>query len=164
MDQTQVNPAHRAVLAHSLSQLRRAMVRDGLLGAIATLGDADLSLTQLGALLLLDDLGEQTLKALAGQLRRSLSATSRLVDQLVRRGLVVRWEDDQDRRTKRVAISDGGRTFLAEVARRRAEAQLAVMSTLSAEEQAEVIRAMQLLAEAARRRRDAHPGSPAGTA
>ena len=164
MDRLQLNHADREALARSLSQLRRAMVRDGLLGAISTLGDADLSLTQLGALLLLDDQGEHTIKALAGQLGRSLSATSRLIDQLVRRGLVDRREDDQDRRTKQVAISDGGRTFLAEVARRRAEAQLAVMGTLSAEEQAEVMRAMQLLAEAARRRRDAHPGSPAGTA
>ena len=160
MQPTHVNLTDRDLLARSLRQLRRVVFRDTLLGALAELGDADLSMTQLGALMLLEDEGEHTIKALAERLGRSLSATSRLVDQLVKRGLVDRREDDRDRRAKRVAIGDRGRTFVAELERRRTEAQLAVMATLSADERAEVMRAMRLLADAAdRRRSDAHPGS-----
>lgn len=144
----------RENLARSLSQFRRALWRDGMLATIRTLGDADISLTQLGALFLLQELDEPTIKEMAGALGRSLSATGRLLDQLVRRGLVSRREDDRDRRVKRVAITEQGRAFLAAMERHRAGAQLAVMQQLTPEEQAEVMRAMMLLAEAGRRSGD----------
>ena len=161
MVSAQLSRDERDTLADSIGRLRRAMLRDGLLGAVAALGHADLSLTQLAALVLLDDQGEHTIKALAERLGRSVSATSRLVDQLVRRGLVHRREDEQDRRIRWVALADRGRTFIGELDRRRAEAQLAVMAGLSVEEQVDVMRAMRLLGQAAstsRRRSDERPG------
>jgi DNA-binding MarR family transcriptional regulator len=87
-------------------------------------------------------------------LGRSVSATGRMLDQLVKRGLVSRRENEGDRRQKLVAITEGGRTLLAAVERRRVDAQLAIMQNLSAEERAEVMRAMTLLAEAGERRLD----------
>ena len=119
------------------------------------------------ALVLLDDQGERTIKALAGRLGRSVSATSRFVDQLVRRGLVHRREDEQDRRNRWAALGDRGRTFIGELDRRRAEARLAVMAGLSAEEQVDVMPAMRLLgqdASTSRRRSDERsgPGTAAG--
>ena len=162
---TQLRADEREALVRSIGQFRRALVCDFLLSALSSLAAADLSLTQVATLLLLDDAGEHTIKALAERLGRSLSAASRLVDQLVAQGLVHRREDEQDRRVKRVAIGERGRALIAELERRRAEAQVAVVATLSAGEQAQVMHAMRLLAEAAaRRRRDADPdrGAAAG--
>jgi DNA-binding MarR family transcriptional regulator len=143
------DPAAAERLYRSLCRFRREMLREGLLGAIRSGEDLDLSLIQLGVLLLLDAEGERTIKAVAEELGRSLSATSRLLDQLVRRGLLTRREDPLDRRVKRVAISDAGRALLAKIERRRAAAQLAVMARLPAAAQADVLRAMELLGEAA---------------
>lgn len=96
-------------------------------------------------------------------LGRSTSATSRLLDQLVERGLISRREDEHDRRAKRVAITDSGRTLIATLERQRADAQITVMEHLSAEEQAIVTQAMTLLAEAGKRRRQyEHPESGTG--
>ena len=147
------------LLAQSISQFRRAIFRDFVVGIIHTFEDFDFSLPQLAALLLLEEEGELTIKRVAELLGRSVSATSRLLDQLVVRGLVSRHEDERDRRAKLVAITEPGRVFMKMVEQRRAEAQLAVMEYLSAEEQAEVTRSMVLLAEAGKRRKEQHESS-----
>lgn len=151
-------------LTHSLNALRRGLLRDGFLDAVRTMADHDISVAQFGTLMLLDAEGSLTVGDLANDLGRSLSATSRLVDQLVQRGIASRREDDRDRRVKRVTLTELGKELIGRVQRRRAEAQLAVMDALSAEERAEVMRAMALLAEAASRRRDAErPAETTGT-
>ncbi len=142
------------LLAQSISQIRRALFRDFVVGIMHTFEDFDFSLPQLAALLLLEEEGELTIKRVAELLGRSVSATSRLLDQLVVRGLVSRHEDERDRRAKLVALTEPGKVFMEMVEQRRAEAQLAVMEYLSIEEQAEVTRAMALLAEANRRKKD----------
>jgi DNA-binding MarR family transcriptional regulator len=150
------------LLARSISQFRRAIFRDFFVNIIQSFEDFDFSLPQLATLLMLEEESELTVKRVAEQLGRSVSATSRLLDQLVVRGLVSRREDERDRRAKRVAITAQGRALIVMVEQRRADAQLAVMEYLSAEEQAEVIRAMVLLAEAGRRRKQ-HESSETGT-
>lgn len=92
------------------------------------------------------------MKQMAQTLARSVSATSRLLDQLVERGLVGRREDEHDRRNKRLFITAAGRRFLRTFERTRAGAQMALMEYLTTEEQALVSHAMALLAEASRRR------------
>lgn len=141
-------------LSQILGRFRRALVRDGMLAMIRTLGAEDISLTQLTTLFLLHGREEPTIKQVAATLGRSLSATGRLLDQLVRRGWVRRYEDERDRRVKRVAITEQGVAFVATVAYHRAGAQLTLMRHLTAAEQAAVMRGMTLLAEAARRGED----------
>lgn len=142
-----------AQLAHSIGLMRRAMLREGLLASLAAMTDTEVSLPQIVVLFLLDDLGELSASALAERTGRSLSATSRLLDQLVRKGMIRRREGDRDRRNKLFAIGEGGQAFLAAFEKQRADAQLAVMRALSPAERAEVMRGMALLAEAATRRR-----------
>jgi DNA-binding MarR family transcriptional regulator len=149
----QITSDDHEMLARSISQFRRTVVREFVLGIITTFGDFDFSLPQMATLLLLDEEGELTIKQIAELVGRSVSATSRLLDQLVERGMVSRREDERDRRAKRVAITESGQALIATLEQRRAEAQIAVMEYLSAEERAEVTRAMALLAEAGRRRR-----------
>jgi DNA-binding MarR family transcriptional regulator len=141
------------LITWSLSQFRRAVVRDFVLAIMQTFEDFDYSLPQMAALLMLDEEGELTIKQAAQLLGRSISATSRLLDQLVVRGMISRREDERDRRAKRVAITEQGRSLITTLEQRRADVQIAVMEYLTAEEQAEVTRAMVLLAEAGKRRR-----------
>ncbi|MGZ4181220.1 MAG: MarR family winged helix-turn-helix transcriptional regulator [Solirubrobacteraceae bacterium] len=73
-------------------------------------GTLELSLTQIKLLHHLGDASsELTLKEAAETVHVSLPAASRMVDDLVRRGFVVRNEDAEDRRMKRVRLTaDGG--------------------------------------------------------
>ena len=67
----------------------------------------------MATLLLLDEENELTIKQVAEALARSVSATSRLLDQLVMRGMISRREDERDRRAKLVAITEQGRALIA---------------------------------------------------
>ena len=142
----------REALFRSLVASRGALLREGFLDALRLIGEEELSVAQFAALLLLEFEGERSVGELAALLGRSLSATSRLLDGLVRRELAVRREDPNDRRAKRAAIAPRGHALLEQVQRRRADAQLALMAALTPEEEAAVMRGMALLAEAAGRR------------
>jgi DNA-binding MarR family transcriptional regulator len=148
-----INTNERETLARNINQFRRSIVREFVFNILRTFVDFDYSLPQLATLLLLDEEGELTIKQVTEILGRSISATSRLLDQLVERGMVSRREDERDRRSKRIAITEKGRTLIATLEQRRADVQLAVMEYFTAEEQAEINRAMALLAEAGQRRR-----------
>jgi DNA-binding MarR family transcriptional regulator len=130
-----------------------------MLSTIAGSSNFDISAIQFATLFLLGGEEELTIKRVAELLGRSVSATSRLLDQLVIRGLVYRNEDARDRRTKLVSLSKDGRAFVQAIEQKRAEAQIAVMAHLSPEERAVVEQAMQLLAVAARRQADEHARS-----
>lgn len=76
-------------------------------------GALDLSLTQIKLLHHLEDAdSELTLKQLAELVLVSMPAASRTVDDLVRRGFAVRHEDVDDRRMKRVRLTDDGRCVI----------------------------------------------------
>ena len=130
-----------------------------MLSTIAGSSHSDLSAIQFATLLLLAGEGELTIKHVAELLGRSVSATSRMLDQLVMRGLISRNEDTRDRRTKLVSLSENGRFFVQTIEQKRAEAQIVVMAYLSPEERATVEQAIQLLAIAARRHADEHARS-----
>jgi DNA-binding MarR family transcriptional regulator len=155
-----INTNNRETLARNINQFRRSIVREFVFNILRTFVDFDFSLPQLATLLLLDEEGELTIKQVTEILGRSVSATSRLLDQLVERGMVSRREDEHDRRAKRIAITEKGRMLIAKLEQRRADVQIAAIEYFSAEEQAEINRAMALLAEAGqRRRRYDHPES-----
>jgi DNA-binding MarR family transcriptional regulator len=73
----------------------------------------DLSLGQIKTLSLLSEASEPlSVKEMAERLGISLPAASRAVDPLVRRHLVARKEDAEDRRVKRVALTARGHTLV----------------------------------------------------
>ncbi|GHH67362.1 hypothetical protein GCM10017673_14240 [Streptosporangium violaceochromogenes] len=147
-------------LAGDIADLRRALI-PGLILQLPRRFEGDgPSMPQIATLYVLDHPAAPTLRELAERLGRSVSATSRLVDQLVRRGLADRREDPGDRRVRRIALTGSGTNFLRGLERARAEAQLQVMAHLTPEERALVTRAMALLGEASRRRTHAHFPDP----
>jgi len=141
-------------LEQGMLAVRRAMMRGVMRSALDALGASELTLLQLGTLLLLEDGEARTVGALGEQIGRSLSATSRLVEQLVKRELLRREEDPNDRRARRVTISARGRKLLQTMARRRAEAEMRIIEALSPEDQRTVLRGLELLAQAARKQEE----------
>jgi len=87
----------------------------------ALLDELDLSMSHVKALGVLADSGcELSVKEVSEELGLSFPGGSRTVDALMRRGYLERREDEQDRRMKRIGITDAGR----DVARRIIEARL----------------------------------------
>jgi DNA-binding MarR family transcriptional regulator len=77
------------------------------------IGAVELTLTQIKLLHHLDDQPrELTLKQAAEVVHVSLPAASRMVEDLVRRGFAQRREDEDDRRMKRVCLTEDGRTVI----------------------------------------------------
>lgn len=129
--------------------IRQVMARDVMLSAVQALGD--LTLVQFGCLMVLSDGAVRTVGAVSAALGRSMSATSRLLDQLVKRELIGRTEDPDDRRTKLVTIRPAGRRLLMAMMRKRAQAELRLLEHLTDDERAAALRGLDLLREAARR-------------
>jgi DNA-binding MarR family transcriptional regulator len=112
----------------------------------------EISSVQLMTLFVLDETGNLSVKQVSDKLGRSVSAVSRMIDDMVARGWVDRQEDAEDRRAKRIALASAGRTFLEDLESRRIAAQIDLMEELGPEDQRIVASAMRLLAEAAGRR------------
>ncbi|MFI6575898.1 MarR family transcriptional regulator [Nocardiopsis sp. NPDC050513] len=130
------------------------MRRDLLPTTLRVSEDDDLRIVHLALLQVLQRRDGPTVKELAALIGRSESRTSRLVDQLVRRALVERREDADDRRVRRVRISDDGHAVLRRIDAVRAGTQLELLDHLDDDERAAVLHAMELFAKAARRFRD----------
>lgn len=141
-------------LAEDIGLFRRAVLPHFLMGMLRQLGDAEPNLPQVATLYFLDAGASPTVGELAGQLGRSISVTSRLVDAMVKQGWVDRIEDPADRRARRLGITTGGRAFLRDFEGVRAQAQREVVSSLTDDEQRLVSEAMELLGKASRRRLD----------
>ena len=112
------------------------------------LGTLDLTFTQIKLLHHLEDVDrELTLKEAAEAVLVSLPAASRTVDDLVRRGFVVRNEDTEDRRMKRVRLTDEGRSVSLRLNAARLSGMRTFTSTLTKSERQNLQRALtQLLA------------------
>ncbi len=72
----------------------------------------DLSFSQVAALHILDQAKSQTIQEISTRLNLSLSATSRLIDDLVKKDLIDRIEDQDNRRSKIISLTKTGQIFL----------------------------------------------------
>jgi len=131
----------------------RALWRELVIGFAYQLGDLRLGFTQLAALYVLADGGTTTIGELAESIGRSPSATSRLVDGLVRRRLVERREELEDRRQRTLLLTQRGRALLRVVDRARADQFLTAVRPLPTAERAIVAMGVAALATHAISRR-----------
>jgi DNA-binding MarR family transcriptional regulator len=131
----------------------RALWRELVIGFAGQLGELRLGFTQLAALYVLADGSTLTVGELAESIGRSPSATSRLVDGLVRRRLVERHEEPEDRRQRTLRLTPRGHAVLRVVDRGRAEQFLAAVRPLPTAERAIVAMGVAALATHAISRR-----------
>ncbi len=114
----------------------RALWRDLVIGFAAQLGELRLGFSQLAALYAVAGTETLTVADLAEQIRRSPSATSRLVTSLEKRGLVERQAEVADRRQRTLDVTPAGQALLAQIDRARADQFLAVVRPLPSAERA----------------------------
>jgi len=125
----------------------RALWRELVVGIASQLGSLDVGFTQVAALYAVSGPETLTVGDLAEDLDRSPSATSRLVDGLVRRGYLERTEEVADRRQRVLSLTDEGRAMIATVDHDRAEQFLAVVRPMPAAERALVAMGVAALAD-----------------
>jgi DNA-binding MarR family transcriptional regulator len=114
----------------------RALWRELVVGFASQLGELRLGFTQLAALYVLAEGRTTTVADLAETLGRSPSATSRLIDGLVRRRLVERRPDTEDRRQRTLWLTQRGKALLRVVDRSRADQFLSTLRPLPPAERA----------------------------
>ena len=130
-------------LAGELLDLWTHLTRGSGRQIFAVLGELDLTLTQMKALGLLDECPRAiSVKDLSERLVLSLPATSRTVDSLLRRGLLSREEDPDDRRIKRVRLTSEGHDVVARLNAARLEGLEAFAASLSDDQRAALMAAL----------------------
>jgi DNA-binding MarR family transcriptional regulator len=111
-------------------------------------GALELTLTQIKLLHQLEDSSRVlTLKEAAELVHISLPAASRTVDDLVRRGFANRHEDPDDRRMKRVSLTEDGRAVIRRLNAARLTGLGQFADNLTEPERAGLSKALQLLLE-----------------
>ena len=131
----------------------RALWRELVVGFAHQLGELNLGFTQLAALYVLAEGSTTTVADLADAIGRSPSATSRLVDGLVKRRLVERRREDDDGRLRTVWLTPRGQAVLRMVDRARAEQFLSAVRPLPRGERALIAMGVAALATHAISRR-----------
>jgi DNA-binding MarR family transcriptional regulator len=122
------------------------LMRTSNVGAFNAIAELDLSFTQIKALCTMDiDASEPSVKGLAEAMKVSLPAMSRAVDGLYERGFVDRYEDREDRRMKRIRLTDAGRAVTSTLNEARLIGMQEFLTSLSDEEAQALGRALELI-------------------
>jgi DNA-binding MarR family transcriptional regulator len=130
-------------LAGELLEFWSHLMRGSSQQMFAILGELDLTMTQMKTLGMLESCVEEvSVKELSERLGLSLPATSRTVDGLLRRGLLSRHEDTEDRRIKRVRLTEDGRTMVHRIDTARLQGLEAYAATLSDDQRAALTAAL----------------------
>lgn len=125
--------AHEDLLDRaSLARLRRAWL--GEMSRLLLVEFGDLSVAQAATLFYVEHEDDVTVHEVAAAIHRSLSATSRVVDGLVRLDLLDRREDPRDRRAKRVRLGRKAARTFERIERRRRERVARFLALLSVAE------------------------------
>jgi DNA-binding MarR family transcriptional regulator len=131
----------------------RALWRELVTGFATQLGSLHLGFTQLAALYVLAEGRTTTTGELAEAIGRSPSATSRLIDGLVRRRLVERRAEQEDRRQRTLWLTPRGHAILRVVDRGRAQQFLDAVRPLPPAERSLIAMGVAALATGAISRR-----------
>lgn len=109
--------------------------------------ETELSMTQLGALMHINRAGPCGVSGVGTQMGISAPAASQMLDRLVDLGLVRREEDPDDRRARRLALTDAGKAELDRAIQARRAWHSHLAKTLSSHELATATAALEMLAE-----------------
>ncbi|MFM9607279.1 MarR family winged helix-turn-helix transcriptional regulator [Streptomyces niveiscabiei] len=112
------------------------------------LGDAGLANRHLAPLISLSVDGPASVGELAQRLALSPNTTSQLVNELHRGGLVLRIEDDHDRRRTIVSVGEPHRSLIEHSARLRLAPLRRALDRLAPQDRAAFVRSMRVVAEA----------------
>jgi DNA-binding MarR family transcriptional regulator len=123
-----------------------------LLGIVArSVADAleQVTLPQFRVLVVLAGSGAMRMGALAARVGAVPSTFSRTIDRMVDGGWVARQESPQSRRETLVDLTENGRRLVDQVTERRRRQVASVLTSLTTDEQQQIIAALELLSTAA---------------
>jgi DNA-binding MarR family transcriptional regulator len=112
--------------------------------------ETDLSFSQINILMRLLHGGNTGVSEIGDQLGVTNAAASQAVDRLVQMGLIKRTEDPEDRRAKRLALTQKGRSLIEKGIEVRSQWVEGLTDALTPEQQSMIISALTLLTAAAR--------------
>lgn len=107
-----------------------------------------LSVSQCYALMTIREQGTLSMRELAAKLYLTISTMTRIVDQLVKKRLVLRRTDPKDRRMVLVEATEEGKEVLNQINEAMLLTQKAILSKLSPQEREVVIKALMELSQA----------------
>jgi DNA-binding MarR family transcriptional regulator len=107
-----------------------------------------LSMSHIGALFRINE-GRSSVSDVGGGLGITNAAGSQMVDRLVQQGLILRSEDPDDRRTKRLVLTDKGQHILAQIFHVRQSWLKELAESMSENEKAQIVAALNTLIEKA---------------
>lgn len=100
------------ILHTAIEKFTRMMFSRVIERLAVIMSEEKLSFSQVAALHILDQAQTQTIQEISTRLNLSLSATSRLIDELVKKGLMDRVEDKENRRSKILTLTSSGHRFM----------------------------------------------------
>jgi DNA-binding MarR family transcriptional regulator len=118
-----------------------------------------LSFSRMGTLVRLKKSGECSVSELAKHLDVSSAAASQLVEKLCSDGLISAVESPDDRRSRRIGLTEEGRLLLSELEARHEHWLFSLESELSEKERLLVADALETLLAKSRSREDAPDGA-----
>src|SRR6266511_1205754 len=140
-------PAGRDDLVDALLSASRAMV--GLAARSRADRDAEVTLPQYRALVVLASRGPQRMVDISAELGVNPSTGTRMCDRLVRKGLARRYRTAGDRRAVRLTLTPAGRRLVEEVTTRRRTELARIVADMPDHQRAPVIAALRAFATAA---------------
>jgi DNA-binding MarR family transcriptional regulator len=135
----------RGDLQHALFRVLRSLVFRGDPSSAMS----ELPISQLKCLHIVNDSEGLKMIDIAHRMEIGLPAVSQIVDRLVRKGLVERLPDPQDRRVVRIALTDKARAIVAEAERHRQARMDATLDHVDEASLGGITRSLELLADAA---------------
>jgi DNA-binding MarR family transcriptional regulator len=113
------------------------------------LDETSLSYSQVAVLMRLKHGGRSGVSEIGGHMGITKAAASQAVDRLVDLGLVERTEDPDDRRARRLALTQAGQAMVGQVVAARSRWVETLADVLTPEQQNLIASALNLLTEAA---------------
>jgi DNA-binding MarR family transcriptional regulator len=159
---TSLNPKAKAI--ERIMRSQRQMTHAFASARSEPLLAANLTMSQLKALLVLADHDAASAHELADALRVGLATLTGIVDRLVAHGLVVRREDPHDRRVRRVVLTVAGRELVDAIIMAGAELQRRLLERLEPAQLAIVEQATELMLGAAAQEAEATGSTSAAAA
>ena len=107
----------------------------------------DITPRQFGVLLTLHQQGTLTLTELAGHIRVDRSTLGEMINRMAERSLISKRNKGSDRRSAEVSLAPAGKNALLAIVSGAAQLQGALLAPLPAEDRANFMRCMKLIAE-----------------
>lgn len=136
-------------LVKSLREWTNIFMRHSMRDFMLFAKEKNYSMAQVNALFRIHHKGTCGVSDLGEAMGVTSAAASQLLERLVQQGLAVRSEDPQDRRTKRVTLTEAGEKILQEMIAARQEWFSHLAQRFNVEEQTQIATALQLLIQKA---------------